>query len=119
MRDIWHDHVLYEGDEVSGLIDFGAMRAETVAADMSRLLGSLVGDHKAGWTAGLAAYMEVRPLEVYEEMLIAAFDRANVLLSGMTWLEWIYLDGRLFENREAVFERIDENIGRLANLVRD
>ena len=29
IRDIWHDHVLYEGPRVSGLIDFGSMRPRT------------------------------------------------------------------------------------------
>ncbi len=45
--DIWHDHILFLGDGVSGLVDFGGMRADTVAGDIARLLGSLVADDPA------------------------------------------------------------------------
>src|SRR5690606_33971928 len=43
IRDIWVDHVLFTGDEVTGIVDFGAMRNETPAIDVARLLRSLVG----------------------------------------------------------------------------
>ena len=54
--DIWHDHVLFEGDAVTGLIDYGSVRMDHVAADLARLLGSLVGDDRGQWEWGLAAY---------------------------------------------------------------
>ncbi len=34
LRDVWHDHVLFEGDRVTGLVDYGAMRIESVASPM-------------------------------------------------------------------------------------
>lgn len=113
LRDIWHDHVLFVGDQVTGLIDYGAMRIETVAADVSRLLGSLVADDRAGWQAGLAAYQSVRPLSNDEQRLMRAFDAANVLLGGLEWLDWIYFQGRVFENRAAIITRLDEFLSRL------
>ena len=42
LRDVWHDHILFDGDAVSGIIDPAAARTDTVAADISRLVGSLV-----------------------------------------------------------------------------
>lgn len=116
IRDIWHDHVLFVGERVSGLVDFGALRAETVATDIARLLGSLCGDAADDWQLGLAAYQEVRPLSTAETLLVSAFDRANVLLSGMNWLDWIYLEGRQFTDRAAVEARLDENLSRLEHL---
>ena len=56
LRDIWHDHLLWTGDRVTGLIDPGSCRSDNVAIDLSRLLGSLVGDDTAAWDRGLAAY---------------------------------------------------------------
>lgn len=117
IRDIWHDHVFYLNDEVSGLIDFGAMRVDSVATDLARLFGSLCGDDSAAWLEALNAYDSIRPLSSSEALLVTAYDRANVLLSGMSWLDWVYLEGRQFENRTAICERIDANLSRLEHLV--
>ncbi|HEX5445908.1 MAG TPA: aminoglycoside phosphotransferase family protein [Pirellulales bacterium] len=116
IRDIWHDHVLYLGQRVSGLIDFGALRVDSVAADVARLCGSLCGDDSEAWLAALQAYDELRRLSEEEALLVTAYDRANVLLSGMNWLDWIYLRGRVFERHEAVCQRLDENLQRLTRL---
>ncbi len=43
LRDIWHDHVLFTGDQVTGLVDFSAIDIDTPATDIARLLGSLSG----------------------------------------------------------------------------
>lgn len=118
IRDIWHDHVLFFGDEVSGLVDFGAMQPDSVAADVARLLGSLAGDDRRAWQTGLAAYETVRPLSEPERALIPVFDQANTVLSGLNWLQWIYLDGRQFDNRQAVLERLDGNLPRLGLLAK-
>ena len=62
LRDVWHDHVLFINDAVSGIVDPAAARTDTVAADISRLVGSLVGDDPHGWTVALEAYQSVRSL---------------------------------------------------------
>ena len=114
--DIWHAHVLFFGDEVSGLVDFGAMRPENVAADVARLLGSLVGDERRDWQRGLAAYEAIRPMSEDEPALLAAFDRSTVLLGGLQWLEWIYVERHTFADQSAVLERVDEFLARLTTL---
>lgn len=115
IRDIWHDHVLFLGDEVSGLVDFGALNVENVAADVARLLGSLVGDDPSGWEQGLAAYQSVRPLSAAELSLVRAFDESSVLMSGLMWLEWVFQAGRVFEDRARVLERVRTIAARLAH----
>jgi Ser/Thr protein kinase RdoA (MazF antagonist) len=116
IRDIWHDHVFFKDSHVSAIIDFGAMRPENVAADVARLLGSMVHDDVVGWHVGLSAYQSVRSLSEEESLLVAAFDRSTVLMSGLQWLEWIYCDGRIFEDRDAVTGRLDEITDRLLHL---
>jgi Ser/Thr protein kinase RdoA (MazF antagonist) len=113
LRDIWHDHVLFTGDRVTGLVDFGALRWETVAGDLARLLGSLVGDDRSAWQQGLAAYQEVRPLEPAEAALVEIFDASGVLLGGLQWIRWIAVEGRTFPNRQGVILRLDEILRRL------
>ncbi|HEX4146001.1 MAG TPA: phosphotransferase [Pirellulales bacterium] len=115
--DIWHDHVLFLGNAVSGLVDFGGMRADSVAGDIARLLGSLVADDAAGWQIGLAAYDRHRPLSTDERRLVTAFDRSGVLLSGLEWIERIYVQRRVFDSREAIESRLDTAIARLARLI--
>jgi homoserine kinase type II len=117
IRDIWHDHVLFQEDRVSGIVDFGAMRLDSVAGDVARLLGSLVGDSEDGWAVGLDAYTRVRPLTDAERRLVRTYDATGVMLSGVNWLRWIYLEHRQFEDLPAVLNRLDQLIPRLEHLL--
>ncbi len=116
IRDIWHDHVLFTGDEVTGIIDFGAMNVDSVSGDVARLLGSLARNDVNQWAAGIEAYSRRRPLSQDEQLLIQAIDRSNVLLSGLNWLRWNYLEHREFEHTEKVLAHVDEAIFRLGHL---
>jgi homoserine kinase type II len=112
--DIWHDHVLFEGDQVSGLIDFGSLRDDDVTVDVARLLGSLVGDDNDQWAIGLEAYRRVRPFSVEEEALARALDRTGTIIGLANWLNWLCGKApREIENPQAAAERIQWLIGRL------
>jgi homoserine kinase type II len=113
LRDIWHDHVLFTGDEVTGIIDFGAVEIDNPATDIARLLGSLVGDDAFGWRAGLDAYAKVRPLAADEETVVRAIDASGTILAGCNWIRWICIDGRQFEDRERIRQRFERIISRL------
>jgi Ser/Thr protein kinase RdoA (MazF antagonist) len=113
LRDIWHDHVLFTGDTVTGLIDPHSARSDSVGTDLARLLGSLVGDDRRLWEIGLDAYQEVRELSAAELALLEVFDQTAVLLSGMTWLDWVCLQGRVFEDRAKVIGRLQAIVSRL------
>jgi homoserine kinase type II len=116
LRDVWHQNVLFEGDEVTGLIDFGALRPENIAADVARLLGSMAEDDRSLWREGFAAYESCRPLSETEAILTSAFDSSGVLLGGINWLTWIYEQGRVFDRPLAVLERLDYFQRRLTYL---
>jgi Ser/Thr protein kinase RdoA (MazF antagonist) len=117
IRDVWHNHVLYEGSRVSGLIDFGSMAADNVAADVARLLGSMARDDAHLWQVGLGAYQSIRPLSEPEVSLIYAFDRSNLVMSGLTWIDWLYRQRRTFDDWDAIPPRLDDIIARLEWLV--
>lgn len=116
LRDVWHDHVFFTGDRTSGLVDFGAMREETVAADIARLLASLVRGDRSAWQIGLDAYCQQRELDPNEFQLLDVFVRTSTLLSGMNWLRWMYLENRDFEHYGRVLHRIDDNLRDMRRL---
>ena len=113
IRDIHHDHVLFTGDEVTGIIDFGAMRIDTPLTDIARLVGSLVADDGEARNFALDAYSQIRPLSGSDRRLIDLLDASNVVLGALNWLRWLYIERRQFENMPAVMRRMDAIIARL------
>ena len=111
--DIWHDHALFDGESVGGMIDYGAMKIDSVAVDLARLLGSLVEDNAELRNVGLAAYGRIRPLSLDEEALVGPLDEATVVLGAANWLKWLYLDKKQFENLDAVAQRLAKLVERL------
>ncbi len=117
LRDVWHDHVLFSGDEVTGLIDASACRSEHVATDLARLLGSLLGDDRERWMQAVQTYEHHGgPLDSHERALIEALDQSGVLLSGMIWLERLLLDRETVSHRPKVMERLKSLRERLKTL---
>ena len=94
--DLWHDHVLFTGDAVTGFIDFGSVKFDHVTVDLARLFGSLIGSDDAAWKVGLAAYEKLRPLSLTDKTLARVLDRTGVLLAATNWLRWLTNEGRIF-----------------------
>lgn len=110
LLDIWHDHILLTGNQVTGLIDPSACRTECVATDLARLLGSLIPDSlrdSRGWEVALENYSRVRPLSVTEQAMLMPFYSSELLLSGATWLDWLLVHRRRFANRQKVIKRVE------------
>jgi Ser/Thr protein kinase RdoA (MazF antagonist) len=121
LRDVWHDHILLTGDRVTGLIDPSACRSESVATDLARLLGSLVGDQADRWNRALEVYAGYRRLNSAERRLVGVLDRSAVVLSGLTWLRRRYLpdaaEGCSFD-WERVLDRLQSIAVRLRTLAK-
>lgn len=111
LRDLHREHVLVGGAEVTGIIDPSATRSESVASDLSRLLGSLPGS--GPWEQALSAYSEVRPLSEDERRLVWVLDRSGVLLSALTWMQRV-AEGLRVSPR--VLQRVNEIHQRLESL---
>ena len=116
LRDVWHDHVLFEGDQVTGLIDPSAARSETPASDLARLLGSFLGDDDDRWKIAISAYRGVRPLSDREASLARVIDQSTVLLSGLTWLERLFVHRLNYSNPPRVLDRLKQIASRLDRL---
>lgn len=127
LRDIWHDHILFTGNEVTGLIDFGAVDIDTPATDIARLLGSLIPNptprsgeelvegqpFSTAWQTGLSAYAAMRPLSQHESLAVLALNTANPIIAGCNWLRWIYIEGRAFVNHAQVLARFHQILNRI------
>ncbi len=113
LRDVWHAHVLFEGDRVTGIVDYGAMDIDSVSADLGRLLGSTAGDDADLRNAAIAAYRAVRPLSAVEESLIEVYDASGTLMGAMNWLRWIVIERRTFSDSAAVAQRLRDMLQRM------
>ena len=116
LRDVWHDHVLFEGDEVTGVIDPSAARTETPATDVARLLGSFLEDNDDRWNMAITAYRAVRPLSDREAKLARVLDQSTALLSGLTWLERLFLHRQNYANTPRVLNRLRQITQRIERL---
>ena len=119
LRDIWGEHILFTGEEVTGLIDYGAMRIENVAADFARLMGNVSGDLERRWTIGRHAYEVARweCFSAHEWQLVQAFDATQVVFSGLNWIEWIFVQQREFPDMQSIERRMQTILARLRHRV--
>jgi Ser/Thr protein kinase RdoA (MazF antagonist) len=113
LRDPRPDHFLFEGDRLTGLVDFGAMGVESVAGDLARLLGEWVGPDRAIRGEALASFEAIRPLSDAELRAIEAFERANALLGPLAWIYWHFFDGRVFDEPDTVVKGLTRRLERL------
>lgn len=111
--DIWHDHLLFQQERLTGIVDYGAIKMDHVAVDLARMLGSLLGDDAKRWDQALRAYRQVRPFSAAEERLAHDLDRTGTILGMANWLLWIYEDRRDFEDWCAVAQRLEALVQRV------
>jgi hypothetical protein len=112
MRRLAH-HILYSGDEVTGLIDYGGVKTDHVAVDLSRLLGSLIEDDDDAWVAGIAAYGEVASWDPHVVPLARLLDETGTLLGAANWLLWLDRPERRFDDRARAAARLGTLVRRL------
>jgi Ser/Thr protein kinase RdoA (MazF antagonist) len=102
LRDVKCDHVLFTGERVTGLIDFGAAAIDSVAGDVARLARSLAGDDQRLWLSALDDYQASRSLTTDERRAIDCYDRGGTLAAAANWLRWLFVDERSFSRLEIV-----------------
>ena len=102
LRDVRPDHFLFEGDRLTGLVDFGAMGVDTIATDLARLLGETVGSSVEQRQVALAAYEILRPIAEAERAALGDFEAANAALGGTRWVRWHFVERRAFADPRAV-----------------
>jgi len=85
IRDLRGEHVLYVGERVTGIVDFGAMDIDSPAIDLARLLGDLAGENEQLIAVGLNKYRQFRSGFDVDDGFIRLLDRAGVVCSIIGW----------------------------------
>ncbi len=117
LRDVQPAHVLIQETNIAGFIDVGAMRPDSAAADLARLLQRWRYAEPNWHAVALDAYNSVRPLQANERQVLDAYDSSARLLTGVQWLRWIVLESRHFEHGrleshlQQVLQRLNEYAG--------
>lgn len=121
LRDARRDHFLFVGDDLTGIVDFGAMDVESVAGDLARLLGDWLIADRSGTLRriALAAYEAIRPLDDLEHRLILLFEKSTALLAPEHWVRWHFLEGRVFEDPAAVEAGLLRGLTRLEAMLEE
>jgi Ser/Thr protein kinase RdoA (MazF antagonist) len=109
--DLRREHVLFDGERVTGLIDFGAARVDHPANDLARYLADAVGSDPGQWQRFLEGYAKVRPLSDRDHLLIGVLLRSGIVASALHWLRTPHA-----LQVTGARERIAELIDRLVHL---
>lgn len=116
-RDIHLGNVLFHEGRLSGIVDYDAVRIDSPATDLARLIGSVrlvlppeAWDHSEEtlWGEMLSVYREVGEFSTQEEQLSRVLAEVSPLISLANWLVWVVVERRSFPGPAAgVDERIE------------
>lgn len=112
VRDLRGEHVLFTSGSVTGIVDYGAMAGDHIAADLARLLGDLAGEDDARFSSGLSAYRAAGGVLDEGEGLVRALDRGGTLGSILGWFLRLSVARELAADFSAVHSRLTRLMSR-------
>ncbi len=83
--DARRENILFNGSEISGFIDYCAMRKDCREVDISRMISSFAGDDYLMWTKALNAYSESSQINYLD---CRKLDILGTIVSLYRWLNW-------------------------------
>lgn len=111
LADVWSDHVLFTSNEVTGMIDFGAMRFDHPAQDLARLIGSYTQGHTERRAWAMASYV---PYSDELERLAILLDDTGAVVGLGNWLRWLLIEQRPVDSMKAL-SRVRWLVDRFSN----
>ena len=106
IRDLRPEHLLFTGEQLTGILDFGALRWESPMLDLARLLSGCQQPTSEWVAAALASYHEVRPLDDSELHLLEPLLASVTLMSALTLLDWLILEQKPFSHPQLLIRRL-------------
>lgn len=110
--DPWHGNLLFEGDQLTGLIDYATAKVDHVAVDLARMLGSLLPRDRARRERAIADY-NARVQRPVDASFVHLLDETGLISAIANWLRWLYFEGRPCPDREVVAARLNTLVERL------
>ena len=83
------------------------------ARDVARLVGSLVANDRSEWGKAIEAYRQVAPFSDRDFDWALRLDASSVVVAGLNWINWLFVESRHLENAEVVSRRVHELALRL------
>ena len=103
IRDVHREHILFANSDVTGLIDFDAVRVDTPLTDLARWAGGLMVDREnpqSVWTSALAGYHQATTFS--QRDAAGSLELLNVIFYSSAWITlanwsvWLGLEKRQF-----------------------
>ncbi len=117
LRDVWSDHVLFAGEQVTGIIDWHTAGIDTPATDVARLMGSWAVDQET-MRVFLDSYSALCPLSGDEVSLVPFLRDTGILFGLDNWFRWIVEESRSFADRRKLEARVEFLLSALPVAVR-
>lgn len=83
--DARRENILFNGSDISGFIDYCAIRNDCREVDVSRMISSFAGDDYLMWTNALNAYSETSEINY---LVCRKLDILGTIVSLYRWLKW-------------------------------
>jgi len=113
LRDIHREHILFNNGRVSGMVDFDAVRKDTMATDLARWVGSFADfglDLPVLWEAVWAGYSSERAVSSCDQELASAIEKASWYIHLANWVIWVSGDP---QNIPGGMEAAQQRVARL------
>ncbi|MBX3417520.1 MAG: aminoglycoside phosphotransferase family protein [Pirellulaceae bacterium] len=105
--DLWHDHLLFESANLSGLIDFAAMQIDTPLIDWGRLISSLRFENQIPWQIAIETLSRLRGYDcsLEEIELLRWLGQITLIFAAVHWIERLFVEPQTISNEQRARER--------------
>gem|GEM_PF-1485135 len=103
-RDLWREHFLFDGDRLTGIIDFTASKISWPGLDLARSLGTFLLDEDPRWESAVGRYRSAVSPNQIELEDIRVTHRVSTVLSAMHYVELACLNSDNQQARKAIYE---------------
>jgi homoserine kinase type II len=118
LRDVRADHVLFEGDDVRGIIDFGAIAVDHPAVDLARLLSDYESWEDCRVSAAMTGYQRVAGVATFSEDGVRRLAGSGVVCSMVGWLVRLLVKQESFADNELLVQRLSQLFRRAEAVAR-